>query len=175
MAIIKADTAALLKRIERLARSIWHEHYTPIIGAGQVAYMLKHFQSMEAMQKQVDNGFEYYLLSVDGQDLGYLGFQEEGKELFLSKVYLQKAMRGQGYGRLMITFVEEQLEQRQLDQIRLTVNKFNTASIRAYEKMGFHRTRALVQEIGQGYVMDDFEYVKSIVNKSGPSKNLKTK
>ena len=38
--------------IAGLARQIWTEHYTPIIGAAQVEYMLGRFQSQSAIKKR---------------------------------------------------------------------------------------------------------------------------
>jgi len=48
--------------IEEMAKIIWHEHYTPIIGAEQVAYMLEKFQSAAAMRSQIENGYQYFLI-----------------------------------------------------------------------------------------------------------------
>ena len=44
-----------IKAIEALAYEIWYEHYQPIIGTSQVAYMLKKFQSLEAIDEQIRN------------------------------------------------------------------------------------------------------------------------
>ena len=41
--------------------------------------------------------------------------------------------------------------------IWLTVNKKNTNSISAYQKMGYKIIEEIVTDIGEGYVMDDFK------------------
>jgi hypothetical protein len=56
---VKSDEA--LGRVAELARETWMRHYTPIIGAAQVEYMLEKFQSAPAIAKQIAEGFEYYL------------------------------------------------------------------------------------------------------------------
>lgn len=147
------------RKVETLAREIWEEHYIPIIGEAQVAYMLDKFQSVAAMQKQVEEGYEYFMIKEGEELVGYLAFKEKQDELFLSKVYVQSEMRGKGLGKAAIEFVKEQVAQRGLKQIRLTVNKFNHGSIAAYLKMGFVKTRELVMDIGEGYVMDDYEMI----------------
>ncbi|MBS1128301.1 MAG: hypothetical protein H6Q96_681, partial [Nitrospirae bacterium] len=38
----------------------------------------------------------------------------------------------------------------------LFVNKNNTKAIRAYERFGFVKARAVVTDIGSGFVMDDY-------------------
>ena len=151
-------------QIETLARKIWEEHYTPIIGEAQVAYMLGKFQSIAAMQKQVSEGYEYFMIKEGEELVGYLAFKEEQDQLFLSKVYVHSSMRGKGLGKAAIEFVKEQVAQRGLKQIRLTVNKYNHNSIAAYLKMGFVKTRELVIDIGEGYVMDDYEMVFLVGN-----------
>ena len=50
--IKSAETSDDFQTLEDLATIIWTEHYTPIIGIEQVAYMLDKFQTSEAMKKQ---------------------------------------------------------------------------------------------------------------------------
>ena len=165
MSIKQSQTLEDLLQIETLAREIWEEHYTPIIGAKQVAYMLDKFQSVAAMQKQVEEGFEYFRIKEDEELIGYLAFKEERDGLFLSKVYVHSSARGKGFGKAAIEFVESEVKNRGLRQIRLTVNKYNHNTIAAYLKMGFEKTRELVMDIGEGYVMDDYEMVLLVGNR----------
>lgn len=153
------------QQIETLAREIWEEHYTPIIGADQVAFMLDKFQSVEAMQKQVAEGYEYFRIQEADRLVGYLAFKEEADGLFLSKVYIHSSARGKGLGKAAIEFVKAEAQNRGLSKIRLTVNKYNHDSIAAYLKMGFEKTRELVIDIGQGYVMDDYEMILLVGNR----------
>jgi ribosomal protein S18 acetylase RimI-like enzyme len=45
-----------------LADTIWREHFTPILPAGQVDYMLGKFQSEPAISRQISaDGYAYYL------------------------------------------------------------------------------------------------------------------
>ena len=64
--IIRVDDQRLIKTVVLLAKEIWREHFTAIIGKAQVDYMLKKFQSEEAVREQIENeGFLYYLLRQD--------------------------------------------------------------------------------------------------------------
>ena len=47
MQIYTIQTQDEADMIARLAQEIWHEHYKPIIGEQQVAYMLEKFQSAD--------------------------------------------------------------------------------------------------------------------------------
>ena len=93
--------------IEALAREIWTEHYTPIIGRDQVNYMLCTFQSKDAISTQMDTeGYRYFLMEEEGAHIGYMAVQSSGDELFLSKIYIKASERGKGLGKKAIRFLE---------------------------------------------------------------------
>jgi ribosomal protein S18 acetylase RimI-like enzyme len=160
--IVPAQTRVDYEAIADLANRIWTEHYTPIIGEQQVAYMLEKFQSVLAIEDQVEQGFSYYLLTHQNTYVGYFSFSTNDEYLFLSKLYVLNSARGNGIGKAALSFVEEQVKERGLGKIQLTVNKYNFNSIKAYEKMGFINSKAIVQDIGSGYVMDDYVLEKVI-------------
>ena len=80
--------------------------------------------------------------------------------MFLSKLYVLRDFRGQGLGKTAMHFIENQAEQNNCSKITLTVNKYNTNSIKVYEKNGFINTGAVVIDIGNGFVMDDYTMEK---------------
>ena len=84
------------------------------------------------------------------------------EELFLSKLYLRASQRGKGYGREVVKFLENLARDRRLGKITLTVNKNNTDTIRAYERFGFTNQGPIVQDIGGGFVMDDYKMEKAV-------------
>jgi len=161
--ILPARTKAEYTTISDLANRIWFEHYGPIIGEEQVSYMLEKFQSAMAIEDQVGKGMRYYLLLHQAIPVGYFAFSKKEESLFLSKLYVLDSMRGSGTGRLALTFIEAQAKELQLKKIELTVNKHNYRSIQVYEKMGFITIDAIVQDIGNGYVMDDYVMEKSVM------------
>jgi len=150
-----------LVEVATLAREIWIAHYVPIIGQAQVDYMLKKFQSFAVITQQLKEGYEYYLAGSSG----YLAVVSDAaaSSLMISKIYVKSDLRGQGIGRRILDFAESLCRERKLTAIWLTVNKHNAASIAWYERMGFVNAGALVQDIGGGFVMDDFKMVKTII------------
>jgi len=154
--IQQALTAQDYELIARLADTIWREHYTPIIGEGQVAYMLERFQSAGAIRQQAAAGMRYFLLWDQGQAVGYCAFEKRGEELFLSKIYVLQSLRGRGFGRAAMQYVVDQAQLENCRRITLTVNKFNAGSIAAYLRMGFRQGPPVQQDIGGGYIMDDY-------------------
>ncbi len=147
-----------IRALAALAREIWTEHYTPIIGAEQVAYMLERYQSEEAIARDRDAGFCYELVRVGGVPAGYMAFRPDPArgEVFLSKIYLLRDWRGRGFARRMMDRAVEAGRAAGCGWIRLTVNKRNTVSIAVYEAMGFSVVDAVVTDIGGGFVMDDY-------------------
>jgi RimJ/RimL family protein N-acetyltransferase len=161
--IIEVTNQEQIDIVEALAKEIWTEHYTPIIGRDQVEYMLARFQSRDAISAQIKTeGYLYFLVEAEGAYIGYIGVQLKGEELFLSKIYIKASERGKGFGKEAIRVLENLAAKLNLGRIALTVNKNNIKSIHAYEKMGFHNLGPVVQDIGNGFVMDDFKMEKNV-------------
>jgi diamine N-acetyltransferase len=150
-----------IEQVVSLAREIWTEHYTSIIGIEQVNYMLDKFQSNSVIKQQIDEGLHYFLLGND-IPIGYLALKVESPDLFVSKIYLLASFRNQGYGKLLMQFTENFGQENNCTQLKLTVNKYNLTTIKAYKKLGFTQKREVVFDIGNGYIMDDYEMVKPI-------------
>jgi GNAT superfamily N-acetyltransferase len=155
----KVDCDTDIEAVAALAEKIWTEHYTAIIGSAQVEYMLENFQSFHAIKQQIAQVYEYYLVMNQEIPAGYFSFQiRKPRELFLSKIYVLKSERGRGYGRACIEFISDRARESGVDAVVLTVNKNNSDSCAAYERWGFERTRSVIADIGNGFVMDDWEY-----------------
>lgn len=162
MTIKRVTHKEQIRIIENLAHEIWHNHYTPIIGKQQVHYMLEKFQSAESIAEQIKHGSLYFLILDEHIPVGYMGVELLSETLFLSKFYSIKSARGKGYGRKMITFLETLAQEKHLNKISLTVNKYNKGSIKMYEKVGFGISGSVVKDIGEGFIMDDYQMEKRL-------------
>ena len=162
MEIIPAHSDEQLKAIEVIAQEIWSEHYMSIIGKDQIDYMLAKFQSFEVMKRQIAEGFEYYSIITPESLVGYIGFNFDEDHLFLSKLYLHKSVRGKGFGRLAMFFIQNKAKAQNKSSIRLTVNKYNKLGINSYKALGFKRLKSVVMDIGNGFVMDDYVLSKTL-------------
>jgi ribosomal protein S18 acetylase RimI-like enzyme len=156
ISVKKVDLLTEIEQVSSLAREIWQDHYTPIIGVEQVEYMLSNFQSVRAIEQQIQDGYEYYLLINNDIPVGYMSYGFESNYIFLSKIYVLSSSRGKGIGKKAIQYVVKSAEKSKLNFIRLTVNKNNTQSIAAYQKIGFIVASEQVKPIGNGFVMDDY-------------------
>jgi GNAT superfamily N-acetyltransferase len=160
---LPVTSEAEIATVAALAAEIWSEYYVPLIGQAQVDYMVAKFQSVEAMQEQIRSGYEYFLMQHGNEPVGYLAVQVQPAQdsLFISKLYLHHNARGSGTGRVAMAFIEQLARQQGVGRLWLTVNKGNSAT-RAYERLGFRVAEAIVMDIGNGFVMDDFRMEKSL-------------
>jgi diamine N-acetyltransferase len=165
ISIEEMKNTSQIKIIEDIANKIWTDHYVPIVGKNQVEYMLSKFQSAEAIKRQIDEGYRYFLILLYEKPAGYFSVLPKASEksMFLSKLYIEKELRGRGIAKTSVSYIEEMCKKAGLGVLWLTVNKNNTDSIKAYEKMGFFNAEAIVQDIGGGFVMDDYLMRKRIV------------
>lgn len=166
MAIITpALSAPEIETVAELAQLIWNEHYSSIISQQQIDYMLESFQSATAIQKQIADKALYFLISSNnGKPVGYLALlpDESNGRVQISKIYVDAAHRGLGYGKRSLIFIEELCRQAHIQKAWLTVNKHNSIAINAYRRWGFHTTGSIVTPIGKGFVMDDFTMEKEL-------------
>jgi len=144
------------KELAELASIIWNEYYVSLLSQKQIDYMLEQFQSVQAIREQIKQGYQYYFIEHEGSAMGYAAVKQEQKSLFLSKLYVKKEWRGQGYGKAALQLITEMAAKRKLQSIWLTVNRYNASSITVYERFGFSIIDEQVADIGSGYVMDDF-------------------
>lgn len=154
--LVHTDADKLI--LMELIQTIWPNVYLPIIGQQQVEYMLATYQSLPQIESDRSNGGKYYLLYKGDHAIGYTAYEESQTEIYLSKLYLREAVRGQGFAKQVFQWYEDLAQGR---DIRLNVNKNNQNAISIYEHYGFQRISSQVTEIGQGFLMDDYVYQKS--------------
>ena len=168
--MVKASLKKISKEREYLlvadlAHEIWREHYSPFISSDQIEYMLEKFQTPVAIHAAVaGEGYDYYLIKKLAVPIGYAGIRmnhPRGK-LFLSKFYILKKYRGQGFAHDVINEFCGMAKRMRLKSIWLTASKKNESSIAAYERLGFQITDSICTDIGNGFVMDDYVFEKEI-------------
>lgn len=154
--ITSSDKSAV-EALSAMATEIIKEHFDPLIGAAQNDYMIEKFQSIPAIEHQLEEGYQYYFVIHNDERIGFLGFYPRGEAIYLSKFYLYKNQRGKGYAHQMLKFVIAAAKEQGLTAIELNVNRDNSTT-RAYEAMGFRIIREEKNDIGHGFYMDDYVY-----------------
>lgn len=152
----KSDTEGI-NEMSRMATEIVRDYYDPIIGKAQNDYMLKLFQTPEAISEQLEHGYSYYFARDNGKNLGFFAFYPRENALYLSKLYLYKDERGKGYARPVLEFLKAKALELGFNRIELNVNRNNDTRF-IYEKLGFTVAWEEKNDIGNGFYMDDYVY-----------------
>ena len=157
---VKCETDHKLRRTAEMAIDIWHECFEGVISDEQIDYMLENFQSFAAIKKQVGSeNYEYYNFVLDGTRIGYFAVAAQpDNTMMLSKLYMYKEYRGNGYAKKAFEFIKDLARQKGCKSIWLTVNRHNYGAMKVYEAFGMKVIREQVTDIGNGFVMDDYVY-----------------
>lgn len=145
-----------------LVETIWRDVFPPIIGLAQTEYMLRHYQSPECIQREINEGVKYFFIEVDGKCIGYLAFEIQEHYLFISKIYLLGSERGKGISSQLFDWLEKEALLAGKNRLNLHVNRGNSKAISVYKHKGFTVVQSAVSDIGCGFVMDDFYMEKQL-------------
>ena len=145
--------------VKDLAYAIWPFAYREILSAEQLNYMLDNFYSIENLENQMDKGQVFELLFEDSNVVGFVAYELNCNEtglLKIHKIYLLPETQGKGFGKFMIDEVIKIAKSNQQKGVFLNVNKYNNAQF-FYQKLGFIITKEEVIDIGNNYIMDDYQ------------------
>lgn len=152
-----------IERVAALAREIWFEHFGPMLGRPTVEHILDQIQTPAAIERQIAEEYEYYLLhaadsSGPADPVGYLAIQPQFDEqqMLLSKLYVKRPARGRGLARRAVAFTERRTREVGLPAIVLTVYPGNASAIAAYRRMGFEDAGTIHRQIGRFEIDDVF-------------------
>ena len=157
MKYLNVKTDEEINILADLASQIWREYWPKLLSPAQIDYMVAKFQSYNAIKEQIeDDGYIYNIMIKDDNNIGYFGLCPKEDYLFLSKIYIKDQYRGQGLGKEAFRKIIDIAKEHNKTSIRLTVNKYNNTTIKAYEKWGFSTINDVVTDIGNDFVMDDY-------------------
>ncbi|SIR08361.1 MULTISPECIES: GNAT family N-acetyltransferase [Chryseobacterium] len=147
--------------IQELARRSWENAYAGIISDEQINYMLGEMYSKEEISKHLDNpNYHYYLIFNENNASfeGFIGYEHgyEPDTTKLHRIYLVPESKGKGFGKRAIDFLKKKLSESNDIRIILNVNKENSAR-KFYESQEFKVYNEMVLDIGNGFVMDDYQ------------------
>ena len=163
MTLIPVLSKTDIEEVSEMAKEIWNEYFTPIIGSEQVKYMLTQFQSAKAINHQINDGFRYYFIH-DSDNCGYTGINIEDNLLFISKLYIKSSHRGLGLGKKTLELLVSEASKNHCQDLYLTVNRYNLSTIAMYQKFGFEIEKPIIKDIGHGFIMDDYLMIFTIEN-----------
>ena len=145
--------------IKNLAFEIWPSAYGDILSEIQLDYMLNKFYNIEAIENQIIEQKQIFLLIQENEK--YLGFcayelnYEATNKTKLHKLYVLPETQGKGFGKILLNRVEKAASDNKNDTVLLNVNRFNKA-LDFYKRQSYIITEEIDIEIGNGYLMEDF-------------------
>lgn len=153
-----------VERLAALAREIWYAHYPAIIGTAQIEYMLGQRYGLDVVREELQrDGLWWSKLMVGAEMAGFASYFLAAGEMKIDKLYVHPRHQRRGYGGMMIAHIREVARSRSCSRLVLAVNKRNQGAIAAYLKHGFHIAEAVVKDIGDGFVMDDYVMAKAVM------------
>jgi len=148
------------------ASEIWTACYTDLLPPGQIEYMLNWMYSEEKIKHEIEQeNTDYYFVFHDGIKLGFCStgpYSDVTSCAKLHKLYLYPEFHGKGFGTAALMKVFDLVKEQGYSSICLNVNKENLSAIKSYERNGFVKEKSIVNDIGGGYVMDDYVMLKNL-------------
>ncbi len=157
--IVSVKTPEEIRRTSDFASSVYHEYFVDTAGlitTEQVDHMVSLFLTPKAISESIDDGYEFFVLGTIEDPVGFISIKCSDHDMFLSKLYTRKDVRGTGAGRFMLEYLSDLCVERGLGSIWLTCNRENKPSLAFYDHMGFRIERSEDTDIGGGFVMDDY-------------------
>lgn len=153
-----------LAAIRQIARTIWFDHYPGIISREQISYMLEQDYTVDSLSQDLERGVSIDRLIVDSELQGFAAYgrYDDTLDFKLHKLYVMRSFHGQGLGSMLLAHVEKKCANKGAQRLILSVNKNNNKAIRAYQRNGYVKLESVVDDIGGGFVMDDYIMGKTL-------------
>ena len=102
--VMPVATEKQIIEVEEAAFNVWHNYYKDIFSKEQIDYMLKKYQSREALKKQIADGYIYYMILADNHLAGYMCVLVQSNYLYLARLYIKAEYRRQGIAKKTIFY-----------------------------------------------------------------------
>ena len=166
MEIIQANTSHI-STIQDIALRSWEITYADILSQEQMNYMIDMMYSTQALKKQMTEQNQFFLLiKTDplSDILGFISYEFNYKnqpKTKIHKLYLLPECKGKGMGRILIDKVATLAQTEGNSYLSLNMNRDNK-SIGFYKQMGFEIVGEEDNDIGSGYLMEDYIFERKI-------------
>jgi GNAT superfamily N-acetyltransferase len=155
---IRALKQGELSIVHEIAHATWPDTFKDILSQEQIQYMLNWMYDLKQLEKQFNQGHQFYVAELEGKPVGFIGIEPNYPEKSLTKIhkiYILPNQQGLGIGKKLIEYVKELSIQSEMEGLLLNVNRFNKA-VDFYKAIGFNILFEENIDIGNGYLMEDF-------------------
>lgn len=146
-----------------LARDIWHAHYPAIISRAQIDYMLDQRYKPGLVKQLLARGDLWLAARASSELVGFAhGMALQDGDFKLDKLYVATDWQRHGIGGKLIERVAQHARRHDCNRLLLRVNRQNKQAIEAYLKHGFTVATIIMEDIGNGFLMDDYVMTKEL-------------
>jgi ribosomal protein S18 acetylase RimI-like enzyme len=159
ISILSAQLEDLI-HVKSIAHRTWPDTFRNILSPTQINYMLDWMYDLKNLENQYKDGHQFYLAEENHNILGFSGIEvnnEPGKTK-IHKIYILPSAQGKGVGKHLFAKIREVAKANDQKSLVLNVNKYNQGAIDFYEYLGFVNIKSEINDIGNGYVMDDYVF-----------------
>jgi len=154
--------------IQSIARKTWPVTFRDILSQKQIDYMLEMMYSDRSLKEQIEVKHHKFLLSYSDTGktadsnhtyTGYLSYElncNSSKKTKIHKIYILPEFQGYGFGKALIEEVVRVASLNESRWLTLNVNRNNKA-VEFYKSLGFIITAQEDIDIGNGFLMEDFQ------------------
>lgn len=143
------------KKISGMCTEIWHECYKTMLSYEQRVYMLQKFMNEHTIKDSMQNDCKFHYIYLDNKLAGFFAYYLKKDHIYLSKLYSYKEFRGNG----IFKFIFNYFSQYKMN-IKLNTCKTNN-TLQIYLHVGFEIIEEQLNDIGNGYFMDDYVLLKT--------------
>lgn len=150
--------------VQTIAHQTWPNTFAEILTTEQIDYMLEWMYNKAILEKNYDDGHQFYAYFENNLAIGFMAIQVnllEGKSMKIHKLYVLPNQQGKGVGYKLIQKAIEIANNLEQKNVFLNVNRFNKA-VDFYKRVGFSILKEENIEIGNGFLMEDYVMELSI-------------
>ena len=146
-----------------LAGVVWRAHYPDIISAEQIDYMLADRYKPALIRQTLARGDRWLVARAWDALVGFAhGYALAEGDYKVDKLYVHPDWQRHGIGEHLMERLTDHARRHGARRLVLRVNRNNDQAIAAYRKYGFEILVPVVEEIGGGFVMDDYVMTKEL-------------
>ena len=158
MTVLRLACESDIPILQQLAREIWVKHYTGIISAEQIDFMLGKMYNAETISSELKNGIQWKIVDEEKEPIGFYSFSMVNPtHCKLYKIYLKIEFHGRGIGKTCLNDVVAYAKTQKARDVILYVNRNNEKGLRAYKAYGFTIMKEVDTDFGNGYVLNDYK------------------
>ena len=131
-----------------LASELWHEVYTRYYPAKQLDTLVEELQSADAIEEDIDNDVNYFLVFLGGKLIGYFAWKMENTALHLMHLYLKPEYRGKAIGRDIVQTCERLAKGEGKGRVWCTIHAKALPVQQFFKALRYRELRPAEQETG---------------------------